>query len=142
MYGRCGVLHLGRMLRVLLTLTLTVVAFSAHSADECPFPVSNFERIEAALNAAPTCQAAAAIYRACALRTGGDVVRFAVIKGRCERDFVTTLSATQMNAYKAELTRCSAKIKDGGKRGMDKAMVGGCAVDVAARYSARALRAR
>ena len=128
------------MLRLWLLLAFTAVALSGEAAEECPFPVSDFGKIEEALSSAPTCQAAVTIHRACALRTAGDLVRGTIVQARCERDFAGTLTPTRSEAYKAELTRCSAKIQDGGKRGMDQAMAAGCAVNVAAQYSARALR--
>ena len=83
------------MMRFWLLGAFTVVAVSGEAAEECPFPVSDFAKIEEALSSAPTCQAAVTIHRACALRTTGDLVRGTIVQARCERDFAGTLTRTQ-----------------------------------------------
>jgi hypothetical protein len=134
---------LGVMSRdVIRALTLVPAALlalmtSSLAADDCPFGISDYDKIEAALKAAPTCAAAVSIFRGCALGAGGDVARGAIAQERCERDFLASLRATEGHAYKRQIGKCWQNLKDGS---MYRAMAAGCAVDVAERYSRRALK--
>jgi hypothetical protein len=123
------------MLRTLLLGTLLLSAVAAQAAD-CPFAGPD---VDDGLTAAPTCKAAARLLSDCALGASGDVARGGIVREKCERDFLPGLGPKEARAYRAGLARCARKYaKQEGS--MYRSMAAFCAVELAERYSARALR--
>jgi hypothetical protein len=80
------------------------VAVGFAAAAECPI-TSTSNRVEALLDAAPTCAAAADLFWACGLGGGRDVIRAEVVRQRCDRN-APKLNARELRAYDVALKRC------------------------------------
>src|SRR4051794_37291557 len=80
------------------------VAVGFAAAAECPI-TSTSNRVEALLDAAPTCAAAADLFWACGLGGGRDVIRAEVVRQRCDRN-APKLNARELRAYEVALKRC------------------------------------
>src|SRR5215204_2023896 len=75
-------------MRTVAFLLVVLLAAPAPGADECPFAISEFSKIDGAINDAPTCAAGAKVFRACLVGASSDVARGGAIQERCERDFL------------------------------------------------------
>jgi len=85
-------------MRTVALLLTVVLAGPAPGADECPFAISEFSKIDGAINDAPTCAAGAKVFRACLVGTSSDVARGGAIQERCERDFLKHLPRARLRA--------------------------------------------
>ena len=124
-----------RKVRLVIVGTVALVSLPTWATEDCPFPISDDEHINAALSSAATCHAAAELFSACASGAGEDVARAALVQRRCEKDFLKGLSSASKRSYKAELARCWQQGRKNGS--MYRAMAAGCAVSVAEDYSRR-----
>ena len=105
-----------------------------------PFAISEFSKIDGAINDAPTCAAGAKVFRACLVGASSDVARGGAIQERCERDFLKHLPRARLRAYNSALDACARKY--GRREGsMYQSAAAVCAAEVAERYS-RASRRR
>ena len=123
-------------MRTLTLLLVVALAGPAAAQEECQFPLSDYEKIDAAIKAAPTCAASAKVFGACLLGASGDVARGGMVQERCERDFLHRLSADRRRAYKAALAACGRKYaRQSGT--MYRSMEAQCSAGVAVRFSGR-----
>jgi hypothetical protein len=67
-------------MRSFALLVLVVLAAPASAQDECRFALSEFDKIDAAIKAAPTCAAGAKVFRACLVGASSDVARGGAIQ--------------------------------------------------------------
>ncbi len=67
-------------MRSFALLVLVVLAAPASAQDECRFALSEFDKIDAAIKAAPTCAAGAKVLRACLVGASSDVARGGAIQ--------------------------------------------------------------
>ena len=122
------------MRTVAFLLVVLLAAPARGGADDCPFAISEFDKIDGAINDAPTCAAGAKVFRACLVGASSDVARGGAVQERCERDFLKRLPRARLRAYNSALDACARKYaRMEGSMYQSAAAV--CAADVAERYS-------
>jgi hypothetical protein len=106
---------------------------------ECPGGLAA-EGKEELLRKAPTCDAAMALFDACAYGGSGDAGLGAAVIENCEAGFAAKLSGAQRKAYDKEMKACVAKYR--GKEGtMYISAAAFCRAGVAQRYARRFAKA-
>lgn len=108
--------------------------------DTCPAPSTEGDAIAAALRAAPSCDRAMQLFRACEYGASPDVQFGAVVEQKCEADFLSGLGASRKKAYAAGLARCDAKYANESGT-MYRSFTAFCRAEVSQRYSRDALKA-
>lgn len=93
-----------------VSLLITVSAPAIADTDQCPV-LDGKERLEL-LAHAPTCDKSLALFQACSYGAGGDVGLSEVVVKKCERDFLTRLSAWQRRIYDRKQRRCARKYQN------------------------------
>lgn len=124
--------------RLLIVLALMCSAFSrgAVAADSCPSPVLDPIEVEEAINAAPSCAAAYAIFEACQRGSSGDVRIARNVVAKCEVLFSAKLTSAQRSQYLSDKQTCVRK--HAGKQGAEfQSFSGFCEAEVALKYSLR-----
>jgi hypothetical protein len=116
-----------------LILLLSLGAAPAMAAD-CPAKSTQMDDIVAAINAAPGCDAAMAVFGACEFGASGDVQLGAAVEKKCEGDFLSRLKTPQKQAYQREMGVCDRKYQN--KSGtMYLSAAAFCRAQVAQRYA-------
>ncbi len=127
------------VLPVLAVLAFAAAARTAPKPDnpqECPLEDVSHDAVEAALNTAPSCEQAAALFGPCAMGSSGDVSLGEAVIKKCEGEFLGKLTAGQKRAYSQAIKACWQKYqrKSGTMYRSQEAM---CAAAVAQNYAKR-----
>jgi len=93
-----------------VSLLVAVSAPAIAGTGECPV-IDGKERLELLVHA-PTCDKSLALFQTCSYGAGGDVGLSNVVVKKCERDFLTKLSARQRRIYDRKQRRCAHKYQD------------------------------
>jgi hypothetical protein len=117
---------------------LVLAAAPAGAAEECP--TRGLDPIEGVLREAPTCSRSLVLFQACAFGASGDVVLGAVVREKCERDFLDKLKPPDRKAYERAQNRCALKHRTRSGT-MYRAFEAFCGAELAAKYSRRLQRA-
>ncbi|MEH2472878.1 hypothetical protein V1281_005933 [Nitrobacteraceae bacterium AZCC 2161] len=120
---------------VLAGCLAAVPAFAAN----CPAKSTMMDDIVTALNNAPSCDRAMAIFEACEFGASGDVQLGAIVTQKCESDFLSRLKEPQKHTYQRELRVCDRKYRNEDGT-MYRSFEAFCRAGVAQRYSRRALK--
>lgn len=96
------------MTRLLLVLVGLLFMAPPLTAADCPVE-RNGDAISAALEKAPTCAAAQKLFEDCAYVASIDSMFGGIVTEKCEKDFLTKLSATQRKSYNGQKVACSRK---------------------------------
>ncbi|HZP75390.1 MAG TPA: hypothetical protein VFB45_04540 [Pseudolabrys sp.] len=133
MLGKAG-------LAIAAAALLTGAAFATDEPkEECAS--RDLDDIATAVQKAPSCARAVAIFEVCQFGATGDVFIGQEVTKKCEADFLAKLNATQKRAYEQKQVRCSNKYRrESGS--MYRSMEAFCGAYVARDYSARALKAK
>ena len=116
-----------------LAIALSLTAAQAATQD-CPAKSTEMDDIIAALNAAPTCDAAMKVFEACEYGASGDVQFGAVVEKKCEADFAARLRAPVKLSYQREMRVCDRKYRNQSGT-MYLSFTAFCRAEVAQRYS-------
>lgn len=109
------------------------------AAEDCPAKSLQFEDIQDAIAAAPTCNRAMEIFGACEFGASGDVDLGVAVRQKCEGDFLAKLKDPQKHVYLRELRACDRKYAN--KSGtMYLSFAAFCSAEVSQRYSQQALK--
>ena len=119
-------------------VALALLAPAPAAALDCPIPPNV---VETQLEAAPSCRDAVDLFRACLAGSGADVSRGEVVRERCERDFLAGAPRERKRAYDREVAGCERKYAHRSGT-LYRSLAADCAVGVAARFSAQAVRGR
>ena len=119
---------------------LSALGAARAATEKCPAPSTEGDVIIAALQAAPSCDRAMKIFRACEYGASPDVQFGAIVEQKCEADFLPRLGASQKNAYASQLSRCDAKYANESGT-MYRSFTAFCRAEVSQRYSQKALKA-
>jgi hypothetical protein len=120
-----------------LALSLCLVASAR--ADDCPAKSTMMDDVIAALNEAPGCERAMKVFEACEYGTSGDIRFGALVETKCERDFLSRLTAVQKQRYQSEMRACDRKYRN--EQGtMYRSFTAFCRAGVAQRYAQKARR--
>jgi uncharacterized lipoprotein YajG len=112
---------------------ILAMEISISSAVYAGCPVDPEDRL-AAVQKAPTCEAANKLNDACSEATGADTEPSQAVIDKCERDFINKISGRQSASYKREKWRCQQKYS--GERGsMYASFTMYCLAHVAKKYS-------
>ena len=95
-------------IRPLLALAAVLLLAAPANAADCPVERSG-DAITDALEKAPTCSAAQKIFEACAYVASIDGAFGGIVTEKCEKDFLTKLSAAQRKTYDREKDACTQK---------------------------------
>ena len=119
---------------------LLTVGTAQAATEACPAKSTEMDDIIAALNAAPSCDRAMKLFRACEYGASGDVQFGEAVEKKCEGDFLARLKPPQKAAYQRGMRTCDRKYRN--KSGtMYLSFTAFCRAEVAQRYSRRALKA-
>ena len=91
---------------LLCTCAALIVVSPARAAD-CP--VEGAVAVRAALDKAPTCDAAMTIFGSCGFGSMIDVTLGGIVIEKCEADFLPRLAASRRKAYGREQKACERK---------------------------------
>ncbi len=95
-------------IRLPLLLSGMLIFAAPSQAADCPVPRGGDE-IATALEKAPTCDAAQKLFEACAYVASIDSMFGGIVTEKCEKDFLTKLSASQRKTYDREKDACMRK---------------------------------
>jgi hypothetical protein len=129
----------GILLAAAFALAIPVVSVAAEGKPKEDCPASGFDAIEAAIRQAPSCRRAIALFEACEFGASGDVGLGAAATEKCERDFLSRLSAAQKRAYVRAQKFCARKYQNEDGT-MYRSFEAFCGAYVARDYSARFLK--
>lgn len=122
------------MPRRLLIAALALVLPSVASSASCPIEPWDVDKIEAAIDAKPTCKAAYDLLIACQRTTSGDVGPAQRVIAKCEGAVVTRSLDARSRAYSQEREACRKKYA--GKQGtMYVSFQAICEAQAAVKYS-------
>jgi hypothetical protein len=108
-----------------LALSLCLVASAR--ADDCP------------AKSTMTDERAMKVFEACEYGTSGDIRFGALVETKCERDFLSRLTAVQKQRYQSEMRACDRKYRN--EQGtMYRSFTAFCRAGVAQRYAQKARR--
>jgi hypothetical protein len=125
---------LGRVILVLWALLLQPMAAMA-AGEDCP--TEDAQEIERLLAEAPSCDRSMALFRICAYGASGDMALGAVVRERCEADFLDKLKGTERRRYDRWLRFCERRYaRETGT--MYRSLEAFCAATVAQVYARRA----
>jgi hypothetical protein len=123
-----------RVILVLGTILLQPVAAMA-AGEDCP--TLDGHEIEQLLVEAPSCDRSMALFRICAYGASGDMTLGAIVREKCEGDFLDKLSKRERRRYDRWLRFCERKY--GREIGtMYRSFEAFCAATVAQVYARRA----
>jgi hypothetical protein len=125
---------LGRVILVLWALLLQPMAAMA-AGEDCP--TEEGQEIERLLSEAPSCDRSMALFRICSYGASGDMALGAVVRERCEADFLDKLKGTERRRYNRWLRFCERRYaRETGT--MYRSLEAFCAATVAQVYARRA----
>jgi hypothetical protein len=121
-----------------------VVAITAHAAPkpkaepECQIEGGPFDldKVEKALQDAPTCSKSLQLFSHCQMGAGSDVHTAGIITEKCEAEFLPRLTKARRQAYKREQNRCYRKYRNE-QGSMYRSAEAYCAAEVAERHARR-----
>jgi pimeloyl-ACP methyl ester carboxylesterase len=105
-------------------------------AAECPVPGFDWEKIEEAARAAPSCERSFQMLARCSSGAGSDVGLGSVVTSRCEADFLTKLSSAQRQVYRSAQARCQRKYQQESGT-MYRSFEAFCGAEIARAYARR-----
>src|SRR6516225_8676124 len=88
-------------------LLVAMIALAIPAIAECP--THDGEAILELLDRAPTCSDSLSLFEACSYGASADVGLSEVVVKKCERDFLTRLSASQQQTYHRKQSLCARK---------------------------------
>lgn len=133
------------VLRVWLGLVaIMVVIVAAHAAPkptaepQCQIEGGPFDldKVEKALQDAPTCSRSLQLFRHCQMGSSADIHTAGIITEKCEAEFMSRLTRPQQQVYKRAQNRCSRKYRDQ-QGSMYRSAEAYCAAAAAERYARR-----
>jgi hypothetical protein len=130
----------GMAVLVVLAVIFLMAAAPAFAA-VCLDKSMTLDEIVAAIDAAPGCDRAMAIFKDCQFGTSGDISLGAAVEKKCEAGFLPRLTAAKKTAYQREMDVCDRKYAN--EQGtMYRSFTAFCRAEVAQRYSSQAPKAR
>jgi hypothetical protein len=99
---------LGRVMLV-ATAVLFQPAAAIAAGEDCP--AEDGAEIERLLAEAPSCDQSMALFRICALGASGDMAFGAIVRQRCESDFLGKLSSAERRRYDRWIRFCERKYR-------------------------------
>ena len=96
------------MARLLLALSATFLLIAPAKAVDCPV-ARDGDAISAAIEKAPTCEAAYNVFQACAYIASIDSMFGGIVTTRCEGDFLSKINAMQRKSYDKTREACTRK---------------------------------
>ena len=96
------------MARLLLALSATFLLIAPAKAVDCPV-ARDGDAISAAIEKAPTCEAAYNVFQACAYIASIDSMFGGLVTEKCEKNFLAKLTPPQSKAYQREKDACEKK---------------------------------
>jgi hypothetical protein len=103
---RRGELMLGRVILVLWAILFQPMAALA-AGEDCS--ALDGQEIEALLAEAPSCDQSMALFRICAYGASGDVGLGAIVREKCEGDFLHKLSRAERRRYDRWISFCERR---------------------------------
>jgi hypothetical protein len=123
-----------RVILVLSAVCLQPVAAMA-AGEDCP--AEDGAEIEQLLAEAPSCDQSMALFRICALGASGDLALGAIVRQRCESEFLDKLSRAERRRYDRWITFCERRYRNEPGT-MYRSFEAFCAATVAQAYARRA----
>jgi hypothetical protein len=124
-----------RVIAVLSALCLQPMAAMA-AGEDCP--AEDGAEIEQLLADAPSCDQSMALFRICALGASGDIALGAIVRQRCEGDFLDKLSRVERRRYDRWITFCERRYRNEPGT-MYRSFEAFCTATVAQAYARRAV---
>jgi hypothetical protein len=125
-----------RVIAVLAPILLQPIAAMAAGQD-CP--TTDGQEVEQLIADAPSCDRAMALFRICAYGAGGDIGLGAIVREKCEGDFLDRLSKRERRRYDRWIRYCERRYeKEAGT--MYRSFEAFCVADVAQAFSRNAGR--
>jgi hypothetical protein len=120
-------------------LVLAVAAQAAPKPEpECRIEGGPFDldKVEKALQDAPTCSKSLQLFGPCQMGAGSDVHTAGIITEKCEAEFLPHLTKRQQQAYKLEQSRCYRKYRNE-QGSMYRSAEAYCVAEAAERHARR-----